>query len=230
MAPTTYGFSTNNQPTDHDLISKLFLEALLDGTPGTTGDKWRKAYEDYNTYLTTTHTNIFDWFSVYAIYGMGYYGLPTQPVVTSAADLAALNARASERTDAAAVSTPLTAVEASLHSITEDRRMNLSIEIPEPVQRTNEKGEALLEIPGGSDFTRDYFAPRLPVIQKTYIFPAGSNVNSVSLKSSVERAVLGPMQLQKLVPVDKTNGSHEGSFEFDGPYPAERFAWAEKES
>ncbi|MEM5816231.1 MAG: Ig-like domain-containing protein, partial [Desulfitobacterium hafniense] len=224
MAPTTYGYSSNYKPTDHDLLAKVFLQALLDGTSGTVGEKWTQAYSAY----MTEYNNLYTDYSVYAIYGMCYYGLPTQTVAAAASGFKTLKT-APENDGGPETLRSLSAFgTAEPLALMESGRLNISLNIPEPVQTADGKGRILIEIPGGSGCTMTNFAPILPLIRKTYILPAGSEVESVSLESSPERAVLGPLELQNLHPVNKTFGPVEGSLALSGPYPAEPFTWLQK--
>ena len=86
LAPSVYGLGSNRALAAHDLLESEFIKALVNYGSGTVGDKLKAAYWNYRSGYNYTHDDV----SVYAAYGTIYYGLPTQKIVSTVEELAAL--------------------------------------------------------------------------------------------------------------------------------------------
>lgn len=240
LAPSTYGLSRNDTPTAHDLFAKNFLNALLN-SGGAVGDKLKSTYRAYRNGYNYTHCDV----SVYAIYGIAYYGLPTQMVVTTDEELAAFNQNQQMQNNRQAQDNQqmrnIQAVEQTLrgknvdvgmNSTGENHSMNISVNIPEFKKTVDDLGKIMFQVPNCENYVKTSFAPVFPMISKTYILPEGSVVNSVTMKNQSQKLLdeqIEQTELKAAIPINKTLGALRGSFEISGLYPAEIFSWRQED-
>ena len=212
IAPTTYGIGANNGVAYHDLILSRFLDDLLNKNTPTVGDAQVAAYRQY---WATCEPQYLDVTSTYATLGTELYGLPTQPV-----DPPAVTALPAEVRPAA-----VTARESKAPG---DPNLSFSVDVPNFEVSSDSQGKDLFQVPGDGSFMINAFAPYMPLVEKSFLLPAGSTVNGVTLDagSVVKSVYQGQVTLQTETPVNETTGPVQGSFTIPNPYPGSTFWWS----
>jgi hypothetical protein len=250
LAPSVYGLGANDFLYAHDLLESEFIRALVNYGGGTVGDKLKAAYWNYRSGCNYTHSDE----AVYAVYGTIYYGLPTQKVVTTVEELAALqNAaqvqelqanKANQSNKADDNFKPAKAnnnnASFSINRVNGintfntiaagsiSNSMEISVDIPEFKKIRGKSGKIFFEIPNSNNYLKTTFAPMIPMVTKTYILPKNSIVSDVSLENQSYTHFLleENEELELLLPISKTHGVMYGEpIELTNPYPQEIYTW-----
>lgn len=220
MAPTTYGYGAEPRLGYHDLILSRFLENLLNGTSSTIGQAQVASYGEYWANVLPGLSNNL---STYCTYGTILYGLPTQAIEHGGS---AVPAPAPGPGPAPAPARPMRAMSSAQAEVqSENVTMNIPVEIPNFKVSVDTKGKSLIEIPNGGTQTLADFAPSLPLITKSYFLPYGAQVTNVKITDTAASVYTEPLDLQLTIPINRTHGPAEGSFQIPNPYPDKLFWW-----
>jgi len=234
FAPTVYGIGAEPSLAYHDLIQQRFLNNLLNAKRASVGEAMVATYHEY-----WAHTNpaFIDNTATYSTYGMALYGLPTQPLQYTANNLllsAAVPEAAGSTADDGAEEFGFTAAGTGINQLTVSgvqvntvraASISVPVDIPHFKVSVDSVGEASFEIPYDGSFLVQAFAPRLPLITKSYLLPQGTEVSDVSLVNQVTSVHPEPVNIKKAIPINRTFGPLEGSFNIPNPYPQEVFWW-----
>ena len=141
------------------------MDNLLNKNTATVGDAQVAAYSQYWATCKPQYLNVT---STYATFGTELYGLPTQPD-----DPPAVTALPVQDSPAA--------VQARHPKAPGDPSLSFAVDVPNFEVTTDSQGNDLFQVPGDSSFMINAFAPYLPLVEKSFLLPAGSTVNSVTL-------------------------------------------------
>ncbi|MDD2497244.1 MAG: Ig-like domain-containing protein [Desulfitobacteriaceae bacterium] len=236
IAPTTYGVGAEPALAYHDLLLQRFLDNLLTTTSSnqaTVGEAQIAAYQDY---WALTAPKYVDNTSTYATFGTALYGLPTQPVhqqvETKMLNMAPLKANM----EIGATNPGVLEIEDvnnevnifSIEQIQDTNAFTISMDVPHFNISQHPGGKTSFAVPNSGTFLINAYAPRLPLVTKSYLLPKGSVVNDVTLANETT-SIYQDVDLMEFTPVHRTFGSLEGSIEIPDPYPEEIFWWSTDE-
>ncbi len=203
-ASTTYGQTTSGaEMRFNDRVHYQFLRFLFSGA-ATTGEAHRRAIRTYTTYHAAKDFEARD---VIGIYGTEMYGLPTQPIRRKPGAVTVQQL--------AAVPTAPTAPQAT-------GTLTASFDIP--VFRITPQGAATrFEIPHDGEMTGVGSGPLVPVLARSFYFPAGTTGLNVTLVASDTALYPQAVQLPLQQAGDRTWGVETVPFTGTALYPAEFF-------
>lgn len=209
FAPTAYGVA----PTDANaasytpLMTQNFLEGAFSRYRDTVGLAYRTAFFEYRPTGALAWQKDFDRF---VLYGIGFYGLPTQPLRNQATHAVVQLAPGG----GPAAAWPGVSSPAALLTATEQ------ITIPHFAVSFDEQDRAIFEIPGQGGLWAESFGPLLPAVHRTYPLPLEATDLVVTLVGTQTHAYPTPVALQTMVPAVLSFGPLSGTFTYTHPYPA----------
>ncbi|MGI6332487.1 MAG: S-layer homology domain-containing protein [Zhaonellaceae bacterium] len=206
IAPTVYGIGFKDYVGYHDLMMQRFLENLLDTSTSTVGEAQVKAYREY---WQRIQPNFAGYFNVYAAYGTCYYGLPTQPI------------------DHIGSGFRTTAANSKLATFTAEASSVPSKIVLEPEFKVSElaDGKTLFEAQAEGSFNLQAFAPVMPLITRKIKLPADTIIREIDLAAFSASEYQEEVILPTAIPVHKSRGALEGSYELPGTYPETIYWW-----
>jgi len=204
-ASTTFGQTTAGaEMRFNDRVHYQFLRFLFSGA-ATTGEAHRRAIRTYTTYHAAKDFEARD---VIGIYGTELYGLPTQPI----------------RRKPGAV-TVQQFVTASAAPTTPQATGTLTASFDVPVFRITPQGAATrFEVPHDGEMTGVGNGPLVPLLARSFYFPAGTTDLNVTLVASATALYPQAVQLPLQQAGDRTWGVETVPFTGTTLYPAE-FYW-----
>jgi hypothetical protein len=222
MAPTSYGYGSNVGVGYHDLLEQQFAKALVH--QNTIGQALIQAYHQYWDRILP---NSNDAINIYAAYGLGYYGLPTQAIFNGGTE-----GRSSMRMSLNELNAEqIQSSSAALSEGMETDNTNLSVTIP-AIEALDVGGRALFTFEGGGEYLIEAYAPIAPLYIKTFIYPDGTRINGVTLADEDKYLYDDGSNVDLVlnVPVNKTIGEIHGTKELTGLYPENVFWWDARET
>jgi len=203
-ASTTYGKTTAGaEMRFNDRVHYQFLCFLFSGA-ATTGEAHRRAIRTYTTYHAAKDFEARD---VIGIYGTELYGLPTQPIQRKPGAVTVQHLA----TASAAPTAP--------HATS-----TLTASFDTPVFRITPQGAATrFEVPHDGEMTAVGNGPLVPLLARSFYFPAGTTGLTVTLVASDTALHPVAVQLPLQQAGDRTWGVETVPFTGTALYPAEFF-------
>ena len=207
-ASTTYGHTTKDAELRYnDNTHWIFLHYLLNGAR-TTGLAHAQAQLLYYNYYNVGSFRERD---IIGLYGTELYGLPTQRIVR------ALTAVQVAAIADAALTEPQRLEAATTQVVT------ASLQTPNFRVTTDGAGYTLFEVPHGGRLTAQGDGPYVPLLVRSFYFPAGTTGLTVTLAATETTPHAGVVQLAPQWAGDRTFGASPIPFSGTAPYPDKLF-------
>jgi len=202
-ASTTYGQTTANVAMRYnDRVHYQFLHYLLNDAD-TTGEAHMEALKSY--YVHHKKADFIDR-DVIGIYGTELYGLPTQPIQRAPGGAAVQQIHRSSAAPSVA------ALQAS-------ETLTVSLDAPHFRVSPDEAGDTLFEVPHGGEMTALGNGPYVPLLVRSFYFPAGTTGLTVTLIATDTALYTGTVQLSPQMAGDRSFGVKVVPYTDTAPYP-----------